>query len=240
MAAVTVLHGAALWAAGSYRAPTALQPAAQALLTRTVEPPKLVDVEPPAPAPKVTPPATPIIPPAAPPKTPAKPAAQATAKPPAAAPSLPAAPPALAVLASPSGTAPAAATAAPPVAAPAALDAAPAVAKVAPAQAITQPSMPQPAATQLPSTDADQADTQYRIPLPAISTRLGEAGRVIVRVQVGLDGKALQVQLKTSSGFARLDENALATVARWRFKPGTRGGTPDVMWVEQPVNYAAQ
>jgi periplasmic protein TonB len=92
----------------------------------------------------------------------------------------------------------------------------------------------------LPSTDADHADTQYRIALPAISTRLGEYGRVLVRVQVGTDGRALQVQLLKSSGYARLDDNALATVARWRFKPGSVNGVPTVGWVEQPVNYAAQ
>ncbi len=69
--------------------------------------------------------------------------------------------------------------------------------------------------------------------------RLGEAGRVMVRVQVGVDGKALQVLLLKSSGYTRLDDNALATVARWRFKPGLRGGVPEVMWVEQSVNYDA-
>jgi periplasmic protein TonB len=89
----------------------------------------------------------------------------------------------------------------------------------------------------LPSVDADHADTQYRHPRPAISTRLGESGRVIVKVQVGLNGKALQVLVIKSSGFDRLDDNAVKTVMQWRFRPGIQNGLPEVMWVEQSVRY---
>jgi periplasmic protein TonB len=92
-------------------------------------------------------------------------------------------------------------------------------------------------AVQLPSADADHVDTQYRHPRPAISTRLGESGRVIVNVQVGLNGKPLQVLVVKSSGFERLDDNAVKTVMRWRFRPGIRNGVPEVMWVEQSVRY---
>jgi periplasmic protein TonB len=90
---------------------------------------------------------------------------------------------------------------------------------------------------QLPGVDVDHVDTQYRIPRPAISMRLGESGRVMVAIQVGLSGKPLQVQVVKSSGFDRLDDNAVKTVMRWRFRPGTRNGVPEVMWVTQPVDY---
>jgi periplasmic protein TonB len=233
---VVALHGAALWAVHSYRAPVASVDKTDALVTRTVEPviepPKVIQAAPPpVPVPAVKPPLNPSPKPAPPAKatpaattplpvalnnpTPAPNASTGSAAPAAATPPAPAAVAA--------DTAAQTASAAPPTAAPAAAK--------APAQ---------PAVTLQPSTDADHADTQYRIALPAISARLGEYGRVLVRVQVGTDGRALQVQLLKSSGYARLDDNALATVARWRFKPGSVNGVPTVGWVEQPVNYAAQ
>ncbi len=221
---VAALHGAALWAVHNYRAPTQWLAKTDTLQTRTVEPPKLLE---PAPLAATSP---------NPQRVSELPAVKA--KPTAAAPAALAKP-----TPAPSGTPPAATSAAPlPATSPAPVQAAPtdnAAASAAGAAAPPATASPAPATTQLPSSLADHADTQYRHPLPAISTRLGEQGRVLVRVQVGTDGKALQVQLLKSSGFVRLDENALATVARWRFKPGTLGGVPEAMWVEQPVNYAA-
>ncbi len=224
--AVAGLHGAALWALHIYRVPQQVPPEVVALQTRNVEPPKPVEVSPPVlmPAPKAS------LAPPIPAKAPTNPAPAVAAPLPSPAPT-PATPAPSAVQLLPSAansTAPApketnASTSSPPAATP------------APAPAAKAPAV----ASQLPSSDADHADTQYRHPLPSISTRLGEFGKVMVRVQVGTDGKVLQVQLAKSSGFARLDDNALATVVRWRFKPGTQGGTPVVMWVEQPVNYAA-
>ncbi len=243
---VAALHALALWAVQSYRVPAANVKNADALVIRTVEPivepPKLVEAAaPPAAVPPAKPPTKPPVEPPA--KTTAKPAAQPTAvtKPAPAAAQLPIAlnNPTPAPNA-PSGAAPAAAATPTAPKSPAAI-AADSAATTPPATAPAAAKAPaQPAVTLQPSTDADHADTQYRIPLPAISTRLGEFGRVLVRVQVGTDGRALQVQLLKSSGYTRLDDNALATVARWRFKPGSVNGVPTVGWVEQPVNYAAQ
>ncbi|NJD26242.1 MAG: energy transducer TonB [Betaproteobacteria bacterium] len=58
---------------------------------------------------------------------------------------------------------------------------------------------------------------------PAASRRLGEEGRVLLRVRVGADGRPLSVDLEKGSNFSRLDEAARDAVTRWRFVPARRG-----------------
>jgi periplasmic protein TonB len=58
---------------------------------------------------------------------------------------------------------------------------------------------------------------------PALSRRLGEEGKVLLKVRVSAEGSALAVNLEKSSNFERLDEAARAAVARWRFVPARRG-----------------
>lgn len=58
---------------------------------------------------------------------------------------------------------------------------------------------------------------------PSLSRRLGEEGKVLLRVRVGTDGQPLTVKLEKSSEFARLDEAALQVVGHWRFIPARRG-----------------
>jgi protein TonB len=70
---------------------------------------------------------------------------------------------------------------------------------------------------------------------PRASRSLSEEGRVLLRVQVGEDGRALQVLLDTSSGFARLDRAAREAVARWRFVPARQGQQAVTGWVKVPV-----
>ena len=59
-----------------------------------------------------------------------------------------------------------------------------------------------------------------------------------LRVRVGPEGNAQQVELKQSSGYPRLDQSALETVPRWRFVPARRGETPVAAWVLVPVVFA--
>lgn len=72
---------------------------------------------------------------------------------------------------------------------------------------------------------------------PGLSRRLREQGRVILRVQVNAQGSANEVQVRTSSGFERLDEAARETVRRWRFAPAKRGGEPVPAWVLIPISF---
>ena len=58
---------------------------------------------------------------------------------------------------------------------------------------------------------------------PPLSRRLGEEGRVLLKVRVMPDGNPAAVDLEKSSNFERLDEAARQVVARWRFIPAKRG-----------------
>jgi periplasmic protein TonB len=75
---------------------------------------------------------------------------------------------------------------------------------------------------------------------PAMSRRLAEQGKVLVRVWVDADGRAMRAELQQSSGFERLDRAAQQTVLRWRYSPGQRAGVPEPMWVDVPVNFVLE
>ena len=62
---------------------------------------------------------------------------------------------------------------------------------------------------------------------PPLSRRLGEQGKVIVRVLIGTDGVPKKAEMRQSSGFDRLDQAALNTVLKWRYVPGKRGGVAE-------------
>ncbi len=91
----------------------------------------------------------------------------------------------------------------------------------------------------LPSSDADYLQNP-KPPYPALSKRLGEQGKVIVRVLIGVDGTAQKTEIKQSSGFDRLDQAALATVLRWRYVPGKRAGVPEAMWFNVPISFVLE
>ncbi len=75
-------------------------------------------------------------------------------------------------------------------------------------------------------------------PYPRASRQLAETGTVYLRVHVGPEGQALKVELKRSSGFPRLDQSALDTVAQWRFVPARRGALQVAAWVVVPVVFS--
>ena len=60
---------------------------------------------------------------------------------------------------------------------------------------------------------------------PHDSRRLREQGTVVLMVLLGVDGRVADISVAQSSGFARLDQAALAAVRRWRWSPTMRGGT---------------
>ena len=87
-----------------------------------------------------------------------------------------------------------------------------------------------------PSADADYLKNPPP-GYPRISRRNGEQGTVIVRVFISTHGTPEKAEVRTSSGFARLDQAALEAVQRWRFVPGRRNGTPEAMWFNIPVRF---
>jgi protein TonB len=72
---------------------------------------------------------------------------------------------------------------------------------------------------------------------PGLSRRLREEGRVVLRVLVNPAGKADEIQIRTSSGFPRLDESALETVKGWKFEPAKRGADAVAAWVLIPISF---
>jgi protein TonB len=98
--------------------------------------------------------------------------------------------------------------------------------------------------TGAPSLVEPSADADYlKNPPPAYpraSRRLGEQGTVIVRVFISTQGLPEKAEVRTSSGFARLDQAALEAVQRWRFVAGRRSGTPEAMWFNIPVRFVLE
>jgi len=96
---------------------------------------------------------------------------------------------------------------------------------------------PAPPAT--PSVSQARFDADYlRNPAPTyppLSRRMGEEGKVILRVSVTPQGTADAVEIRTSSGSNRLDEAAQKTVRNWRFIPAKRGDEAVQSWVLVPI-----
>ena len=98
---------------------------------------------------------------------------------------------------------------------------------------------PAPSANQLPSSNADYLQNP-KPAYPPLSKRLGEQGKVIVRVLIGADGTPQKAELRQSSGFERLDQAALNTVLKWRYVPGKRAGVAEEMWFNVPINFVLE
>jgi protein TonB len=73
---------------------------------------------------------------------------------------------------------------------------------------------------------------------PPISRRMGEQGLVLLRVFVTAHGEPNAVELKTGSGFARLDRAAQEAVKQWKFVPAKRGEQPVDAWVVVPIRFS--
>lgn len=105
----------------------------------------------------------------------------------------------------------------------------------------TKPAQPVAAPATLAIEAVSQArfDADYlRNPAPAypvLARRMGEEGKVLLRVLVNPQGGADTVEIKTSSGSTRLDESARKTVLNWKFIPAKRGDTTLQSWVLVPV-----
>ncbi len=202
------------------RKPVATPPVRPALaLSRTIpEPRPIATEEPPPPTVAVAQPPTPVPPPVAAPETPT-----VTSSPPAASTAI-----TTPVAATASATAPAGDSAIT-VSKPAATAAAPVIgAGSAPKEAVTPPRF-----------DADYLANPAPV-FPRDAERDGEEGKVILLVKVGVDGAPLAVDIKTSSGWPRLDQAALAAVRRWRFAPAKLGDKAVIASVLVPLTFSLE
>ena len=104
-------------------------------------------------------------------------------------------------------------------------------------RAPTTPVVPTPASPKPLTAGA----IHYRVPPPVVvpmaSRRLGESGTVLLRVHVDALGLPRQITLHRSSGFARLDEQAMAAMRAARFEPVTEGGAAIEWLVIAPLQY---
>lgn len=65
---------------------------------------------------------------------------------------------------------------------------------------------------------------------PSASARNGEAGRVVLQLLVGVNGKVTDSRVEVSSGYPRLDEAARSALSLCKFTPGTADSKPEEAW----------
>ena len=87
-----------------------------------------------------------------------------------------------------------------------------------------------------PSVDPRYADA-FQPDYPASEQRMGNDGKVTVRVLIGTDGRVKQIERvsATSDAFFRATETQ--ALRRWRFRPGTRDGVPQEAWRTMTVTF---
>jgi protein TonB len=74
-----------------------------------------------------------------------------------------------------------------------------------------------------------------RYPVRAFRDRA--EGTVVVRAEILANGLSGRVELQTSSGFDSLDDAAMSTIKKWRFKPATVDGKAIAQWVTIPITF---
>lgn len=72
---------------------------------------------------------------------------------------------------------------------------------------------------------------------PREAQRRGQSGRVLLRVDVGADGTATNVDFVQRSGSPELDRAAMNAVRKWRFAPARRDGKPVASSVQVPIDF---
>ena len=73
---------------------------------------------------------------------------------------------------------------------------------------------------------------------PPLARRMHEQGKVLIRVLVSVDGLPERIELKASSGHARLDQSALETIRGWKFVPARQGSEKIAAWVVVPITFS--
>ncbi|HEV6965163.1 TonB family protein, partial [Roseateles sp.] len=95
---------------------------------------------------------------------------------------------------------------------------------------------PAPALKRIPAS-AVRYLREPRMTVPLMSKRLRESGVVQLRVVVDVNGLPREITLAKSSGFTRLDEQALLDMRSARFVPQTENGQPVEWEVIAPMSY---
>jgi protein TonB len=107
------------------------------------------------------------------------------------------------------------------------------------AEAPTKPQMPAGPVTL--SSELSVSCPSLTAPVyPAISRRMGEEGKLVLRVELDEAGRIDDARVIDSSGYDRLDKAALEAVRSWRCRPSMRDGQPVRAVALQPFNFVLQ
>ena len=87
-----------------------------------------------------------------------------------------------------------------------------------------------------PLVDARYAGT-FQPEYPAAERRDGRAGRVVVRVLIGVDGRVKQIEKVSAASDEFYKATERRALEKWRFKPGTRDGVPIEAWRTMSVSF---
>lgn len=105
-----------------------------------------------------------------------------------------------------------------------------------PAPASTAPAKPTEPVTL--SSELSLACPQRTLPnYPATSRRMGEHGRLVLRVELDEEGNITTVKIKESSGHKRLDEAGLAAIRTWQCDAAMRDGKAVRAVAMQPFDF---
>jgi protein TonB len=103
---------------------------------------------------------------------------------------------------------------------------------------------PAPPASAEPAPPKTVSGVEYIPPphpdYPPIAKRMGEQGKVMLRVLVSDRGRPEKVDVQKSSGFARLDDAARQAAMRAMFKPHLEDGKPVAVYALIPINFSIQ
>lgn len=102
------------------------------------------------------------------------------------------------------------------------------------------PPAPKPAPAVLPPRFDAAYLNNPRPEYPRVSKRMGEHGKVMLRVYVSASGAPEKVEVRTSSGSPRLDQAARQAVEQWKFVPARQGDEPVAAWVIVPITFVLE
>lgn len=122
--------------------------------------------------------------------------------------------------------------------------AAPATTTVASASSLATAAPAEAARAPAPVREFSASQASYLVPpvlnYPPTSLELRETGTVLLRVLVDEKGRPSDVQVLKSSGFPRLDRQAVKDMKAARFKPYIDNGVPSPMWMRAPMTFELQ
>ena len=108
----------------------------------------------------------------------------------------------------------------------------------APTSVIAAPTEPRPTGPVTLGAELSVSCPERTAPnYPMLSRRMNETGIAVLRVELDEQGHVAAARVATSSGYARLDDAALAAVKAWRCTPAQRNGQPVRAVALQPFKF---